>query len=373
MTTNPILLDYASALDSLLTPPPSGFRGRSDIPPAAPLEEGQLELAQSLLLQSQEVAQVFAVEWQSADSTYQQSVVEVQLLGSAAADLAIAERLAQSAFSETSTDFVIHRSASLIGREALMMRAITEPEKLLAPERLISYRVGASQELLAATYECLRFIRYETIEASKDAMGSMVALDFAVLREAAEFVGEISSKHFAKIATGLMKTALDYVLVAVEKIGMLLGPEGVQRVKMAVLGFVQDMQQDIVLSRTVDKFLNTDAIYKEGKSWVQSFEGSDEALKSTALEIGALQGSYRGRVKIADLIIKGLAIARLLPPMTALPWGPLTIASAYLLVTGYVLFSAHDHVDSDKYAFFDRVQGVRGTLISDLNISDTSV
>jgi len=49
----------------------------------------------------------------------------------------------------------------------------------------------------------------------------------------------------------------------------------------------------------------------------------------------------------------------------------LGMASAYLSVTGYILYSAHDHVDSDQYAFFDRVQGVRSTLVSELNISES--
>ena len=86
-----------------------------------------------------------------------------------------------------------------------------------------------------------------------------------------------------------------------------------------------------------------------------------------------LQGSFRGRIRVADIVIKGLSVVRLFSPLAKFPWGPLGMASAYLSVTGYILHSAHDHVDSDHYAFFDRVQGVRGTLISELDISETSV
>ncbi len=75
-------------------------------------------------------------------------------------------------------------------------------------------------------------------------------------------------------------------------------------------------------------------------------------------------------MRIADVVIKGLSVARLFSPLAALPWGPLGMASAYLSVVGYVLYSAHDHVDSDKYAFFDRVQGVRGTLVTELMVNE---
>lgn len=168
------------------------------------------------------------------------------------------------------------------------------------------------------------------------------------------------------VATGLMKTALDYVLVAAAKIRALLGPDAVQRAKEAVLDFIIDLQEYELVSRVVDRFLDTDAIYEEGKGWIQAYDGSEKTLKATAKLIGALQGSFRGRVLVADVVIKGLSVARLLSPLAAPPWGPLGVASAYLTVVGYVLYSAHDHVDSDSFAFFDRVQGVRGTLMAEL-------
>ncbi len=370
MTTSPVFLEYVSVLDTLLTPPIVGTRGRSVARPYEPFDEAQLAVAELALPISQDVQTLFEEQWRSASTDLERSVAEVRLLGAAAADLAIAERLAHSALGDTDEATAIWRSRATVGHEALIKRALEEPEKLLSPEPLISYRVGESQELLAATYECLRFVRYETIETCGDALSSILSMDFSLFKQAAALVDVKIAKHIGKLATGLMKTAVDYVLAAIDKIDALLGPEVVGRVKEAVLDFITELQENELVGRAVDGFLKTDAIYEEGKGWIQAYDGSKKTLNSTALTIGALQGSFRGRVRIADVVIKGLSVARLFSPLAALPWGPLGMASAYLSVVGYVLYSAHDHVDSDKYAFFDRVQGVRGTLVTELMVNE---
>ena len=366
MTDVSVLTKYVAALDILLPLPSVDMRGGPESPTHAFYDEAQLAEAKLALPRSQDVQTLFEEQWQEAPTDFERSMAEVRLLGAAAADLAIAERLAHSALGDDKDAPDILRGVAAADHAALIKRALTEPEKLLAPERLISYRVGESQELLAATYECLRFVRYETIEATKDAFSSMLSLDLAVFEEAAELLDVDIARHLDKLATGFMKAAVDYVLAAVAKIRSLLGSQAVNRIKESVLGFIVALQEGELVSRAVDKFLQTDAVYEESKFWIQAYDGSEKILKSTAETIGALQGSFRGRVRVATIVIKSLAVTRLLSPLAALPWGPLGIASAYLMVVGYVFYSAHDHVDSDKYAFFDRVQGVRGTLMAEL-------
>ncbi len=370
MTIPPMFETYVSTLDILLTPPIVDVRGSTNTRPYDLFDEAQLAQAELALAQSQEMQTLFMEEWQGAATVFERSVAEVRLLGAAAADLAIAERLALSASADSDDAAVGWRSAATLGQEALIKRAIAEPEKLLAAERLISYRVGESQELLAATYECLRFVRYETIEACGDAFSSMISMDFSLFKQAAALVDVNTAKRLDKLSSGIRRTAAKYVLSAIDKIGALLGPEAVGRVKKAVVDFMIDLQENKLIGLAVDQFLTTDDIYAESKGWIQAYDGSELVLKSTAEMIGALQGSFRGRVRISDVVIKGLSVARLFAPLATLPWGPLGMASAYLSVVGYVLYSAHDHVDSDKYAFFDRVLGVRGTLMAELAVDD---
>ncbi len=307
-------------------------------------------------------------KWQNASTDFERSVAEVQLLGAAAADLAIAERIAYSTIGDSDDALTIWRSGVVGGDEKLIRRAIEEPEKLLAAERLISYRVGESQELLAATYECLRFVRYETIEICGDAVSSMLTMDISLFKQAAKWARVDIGTHIDKIVTGRKRLAVDYVVAAINKIDALLGVESISHIKEMVLEYLMESRENVLVGGIVDRFLDTDTIYEESKGWIQSFDGDEKILKPTAEMIGDLQGSYRGRIRIADVVLKGLSVARLFSPLATFPWGPLGMASAYLSVFGYILYSAHDHVDSDKYAFFDRVQGVRGTLIAELPV-----
>ena len=365
----PMLAGYMSALDTLLPPPSVDIRSRSTASIQTPFDEKQLGEAELALSTSLSVRTYLEAQWQNAGTEFERSVAEVQLLGAAAADLAIAERLASGLVDDTDDASINWRSGGIGNNEALIKRAIKEPEKLLEAERLISYRVRESQELLAATYECLRFVRYETIEICGDTFSNMLSMDFSVFEKAAALVNIDIAKHIDRLVTRSMKLAIDYVFAAIDKVEALLDAETVHRVKEAMLDFIIGLQEKELVGDAVDSFLTTDAIYEESKGWIQTYGGSEAILKPTAEMIGALQGSYRGRARIADVVLRGLSVARLFSPLAKFPWGPLGMASAYLSVVGYVLYSAHDHVDSDKYAFFDRVQGVRGTLIAELSVN----
>ena len=368
-----ILSEYVAGLSSLLAPPPETVRGVAAAAPPS-YDANQLELAQQMLFQSVALQDELVGRWEVAEDAHDRSVAEVQLLGAAAADLAVAERLARSASDEAAASEAPFRGATTGGNEALIMRALNEPEKLLKPARISAYRARGreARQLQAATWECLQFVRNETVDATKDALANLLVMDLAVLKEAAEIVGDDLSKRISGLAAGLMKMAVAYVLSASDKVRTLIGPENEEKVKQAAFDFIDRLQEEEYIGKGVDKFLNTGGIYEESKVWIQAYDGGNAVLTSAAEDIAALQGSFRGRIKIADVVIKGLAVAKLLPPLNTPPWGPLGIAAAYLGVIGYVLYSAHDHVDSDRYPFFDRVQGVRGTLIADLGLSGSA-
>jgi hypothetical protein len=373
MTNASVLEGYVSALDTLLIHPSAKTRSRSDESLQGGYDETQLTVAELALPKSQAMQVLLEEQWQNASTAFERSVAEVQLLGMVAADLAIAERLVYNTTGWADDASTVWRSDFTGGSEALIKRAITTPEKLLAAEKLISYRVGEWQELLAATFECLRFVRYETIVTCGDAVTNLLTVDIALLKKAARIARIDIDKPVDKILTRPKKIAEGYVVAAMDKLDALIGIDVVSRVKESAVDFILESQENILVGRVVDKFLDTDAIYEESKGWIRAYEGDEEALRPTAALIGALHGSFRGRIRIANIVIAGLSVVRLFSPLVSFPWGPLGMTSAFLSVIGYVLFSAHDHVDSDRYVFFDRVQGVRSTLISELNISGTSV
>ena len=88
-------------------------------------------------------------------------------------------------------------------------------------------------------------------------------------------------------------------------------------------------------------------------------------------QIAALQGSYAGRVKVLRSIAKGLAIAGRLLAIGAvtLAWAPLAIIGAYVVMVAYALYSAFDHIDSSRFPYFNRVEGVRTVLQNGLAVA----
>jgi hypothetical protein len=100
---------------------------------------------------------------------------------------------------------------------------------------------------------------------------------------------------------------------------------------------------------------------------VQDYNGPDKDLARLTPGILALEGSFAGRNKLAATLIRLLSLAKLAKALRTPPWGPLIVASGYLLIIGYELYSAHDHVDSDRFPFFDRVAGVHTLIATELS------
>lgn len=375
MSEESVLQSYLAGLEQWLPSPATEIRmraGEADRPltPFAPHEIGPL---QHLLLQSQALQAELWQRWQAAEDARQRSMVEVQLLAAAAADLAMAERLTAS-----NQPAVRMRSAISVNQEGLILQALRDPASLLAPAALPAARRGgegtANEKtvLLEATWNCLEAVRKDTARASRDAITSLLSMRLAVLKEAAEMLGGSIIGSLQGEEGGFLQTAVDYVLSAILKLRLLIGPEGEQQVKEAVLEFLEKVKEEEFLAKNVDKFLGATQVYEDGKAWLRGYEGDAAALAPLTAQMAALQGSFAGRVKVADMIVKGLAVVKLLPALAAPPWGPLAVAAAYLGVVGYVLYSAHDHIDSDKYAFFDRVDGVRGVLRAALVTAENS-
>ena len=294
------------------------------------------------------------------------------VLGAAAADLAIAERLLRTSVAAV-VGPVPMRGAVMGGQEVVITQALRQPESFIEPVAFSRYRSSSElQNLQAGVFACLDGIRKDTVAAGKDAITDMLTMDFALLKEAAELLGADIAAKLRDSAVGLLGTAVEYVLAATDKLRLLLGAEGESRVKQAVLGFIDQLREDKLATQAVERFLHTEAIYVEAKGWMQAYEGDPQALVAAAETLEALRGSFAGRRKLIEVIVRGITAARLLPALRTPPWGPIAIAAAYLATIGYLLFSAYDHVDSDRYPFFDRVTGVRGVLIDQLGVVPTS-
>ncbi|NOX63480.1 MAG: hypothetical protein GXP42_16275 [Chloroflexi bacterium] len=377
MPPNDILSDYLAELETLLTPPdatkaPAQMRAGEVERPPSPYDEAALERALAFLQKSRALQESLQTKLQEATDEHERAVREIQMLGAAAADLAIAERLLRTGGEMPADNQIreIMRSRTTAGREALIRQALQNPDALLAPPSIEAFRTtdACETQLRAATWNCLESVRKGAIEASQDAIDNLLTMPLAVVREAAESMGADLSKKLRESAASLLKLAVEYIISATDKLRALLGPEGEQAVKKAVLEFLEELTEEETVANGVSRLLDTRAVYEESKTWMQSYAGEPQMLCELVKRVVALQAGFEGRMKLVDAVTKGLAIASLVM-LKYPPWGPLGAAAAHIVLVGYILYSAYDHIDSDRFPYFDRVRGVRGLLMEELGVT----
>jgi len=310
------------------------------------------------LRESRAARDALVTTFAQAATPLDRSRAEVQFLAAAAADLAIAGQLATGAEDAMRAQDDVW---------ALIQTGLKEPEVLLRPSlRPARYR-GADKDLLAVVYHVLNAIEEATIETVSDAITGALTMNFAVLREAVKLAGTDVRQLLHDLG---VDEAAAIVGEAIMKLLALVGEDNLQHIEDVASETFEKLQEKTAVSTYVRDFLNVEGIYKEGRALIQAYEGPDKGLARLTPKILALEGSFHGRNKLAATLIRLLALVKLIPALKQPPWGPLVTASGYVLIIGYELYSAHDHVDSDRFPFFDRVAGVHTLLTTHLNPDD---
>ena len=254
--------------------------------------------------QSEALGVELRAQWTEAEDAYERSLAEMRLLGAAAADLAIAERLLRTSVAAELGPVPMRGSHGRSGSRHYPGAAPAgDLDRACSFSR---YRSSSElQNLQAGAFACLDGIRKDTVAAGKDAIIDMLTMDFALLKEAAELLGADIAAKLRDSAVGLLRTAVEYVLAATDKLRLLLGAEGETRVKQAVLDFVDQLREDRMATQAVERFLHTEAIYEETKGWMQAYDGDPQALVTAAAALEALRGSFAGRRKLIEVVIRG--------------------------------------------------------------------
>ena len=326
------------------------------LPPAATRSvraESLPERAGDFLPRSQAAGESLAAALNETRSATMRSQIEVQLLASAAADLAIADRLAGE------RESVVMRDATPV--EPLIWQALTDPAELLRPTiRPVRYR-GADRDLLAAVNQVLNSIQENAIETTADAITAALTLNAAILRDALKLTGMDIRQLLQDLGASEIAA---FVIEAWQKLSFLIGEQNIGLVQNTVGESIEKLREKIAVAHYVKQFLDIDAIYQDGRALLQVYRGPESRLAEMTPAILALEGSFSGRNKLVGTLTRLLSLAKLSAPLRTPPWGPALTVSSYLLLIGYELYSAHDHVDSDRFPFFDRVAGVRTLLVT---------
>ncbi len=305
---------------------------------------------EGLFAESQRAGKTLAQALAQAEDSWGRSQIEIQLMAAAAADLAIAGELIEAEKQPLRGDEDLWK---------LIKTGLTEPSALLQPGIRPAHYRGADRDLLATVYQVLNSIEESAIETVADAITGALTLNLAVLREATRMAGADLRQLLKDLGA---EEATAFVGEALRKMLSLLGEDNLSHIEQTAGEVFEKVREKTAVASYIKDFLDTKTIYNEGRALVQAYDGPDKDLARLTPKILKLEGSFRGRNRLAATLIRLMAFIKLIPAMKTLPWGPLASASGYALIIAYELYSAHDHVDSDRFAFFDRVSGVRTLL-----------
>ncbi len=333
--------DYLKALESFFASA-SPMRHARDA--SSPLE------IEGLFAESQRAGKTLAQALAQIEDSWGRSQIEIQLMAAAAADLAIAGELIETEKQPLRGDEDLWK---------LIKTGLTEPSALLQPGIRPAHYRGADRDLLATVYQVLNSIEESAIETVADAITGALTLNLAVLREATRMAGADLRQLLKDLGA---EEATAFVGEALRKMLSLLGEDNLSHIEQIAGEVFEKLREKTAVASYIKDFLDTKTIYNEGRRLVQAYDGPDKDLARLTPKILKLEGSFRGRNRLAATLIRLMAFIKLIPAMKTLPWGPLASASGYALIIAYELYSAHDHVDSDRFAFFDRVTGVRTLL-----------
>jgi hypothetical protein len=342
--TTLLTTEYLSGLEKLLAP--AAMRSTS-------------ARAQHFLPQSQKMGHNLAAALHKEQDTRARSELAIQLLASAAADLAIVSKLAP----ETRKHSLRDRSP-----ETIIWQGLKNPAALMQPRGQRPRYRGADRDLLAAIHQTLNSIQEASIETTADGLSAALSMNLTVLRDAAKLAGMDTQRLLKEMGADEVAA---FAVAAWEKITLLVGPENADKIQETIGESLEKLSEKTAVTTYVKRFLDTDIIYRESRAIIQAYDGPAAKMARLTPKIIAIEGSFSGRDKIVATLIRLFSLARLTQVLRTPPWGPLISASGYLLLIGYELYSAHDHLGTERFALLDRVTGVR-TLVHEQLAPETT-
>lgn len=301
------------------------------------------------------------------------AAAEVQLLAGAALDLLLAGQLAGSA-----APAVRGYAAELAGGGAGVLAADLDELQtiIVAPE---AYLVGGvagrglralpvprtrglaepAAEMTSAVHAALAGIRGDVVTTGAHTVEGLLLLDAAMLREALGIVGGDLAGKLGLDLAGISARAVQFVLAANEKILALVGLDAMSEARKQLERWLVQLREGTLFPSLAEHVLRTRATEAEIKRWLAAYQGSEAGLLLGRDQVTQLAGRFAAKMRVADKVAAGLALAKVIPPLMT-PAGRIAVAAVYLGLLAYVVGSGYDHVDSDRIKLLDRVEGVRG-------------
>lgn len=171
----------------------------------------------------------------------------------------------------------------------------------------------------------------------------------------------------AKNISLAVRRAAQFAMEAVQKLWATLGKDQQQQVqKQATSWLTSFFQNQNMVVALLNKLYETERIRQEIVTLIRAAPSTMDAASynRATQELEELSGRYDKIKSVLQLVIR---VWRGASPflLVAVPWGPITVYSAYLGIFGYAVYSGGDYLDwyrTKEFAWLDRVQGLRSIV-----------
>jgi hypothetical protein len=300
-------------------------------------------------------------------------MASLKLLAAAAHDLALASDLLQleeagpAAQTERSAQSAVAGVQDL--REVLDAPLQLPPGALMGAERggLPTDLPGAKAALKTAITALLRDAPQNAADTSQSAAVELSSIGLGPVRSAASLAANAMLERLPADSRPLTRKAAEMVMEAVAKIRAAMGTDNEQVIREQASGWVEDFKKDRGFVSTL-----LDGLYETERIGVEVMEALDKAPASVnAAAYNAANESIHALADVSEktrktlaAVIKVMTFVKV-PVLSAVPWGPLAVCTAYLGLMGYSVYLNGDILDwrrTGKIAWLNRVQGLKSAL-----------
>ena len=301
---------------------------------------------------------------------------EAQLLAKAATDLQIGAHLLNVASRRAKTSSAQPQSqadekpillpASAESNFRIIYGLSARKERALDGEDIVlTDRASALDELQKRVVVALDEMSDRCVNVAWLSVDGVSAIGVTKLLQSTEtVVVDIASLFGAgEQATGLIKTATDFVAQAYQAIRAVMGYRALDMAMDKMAAWLRQIERHPreTIGQLIERLLETARTKKELVALVAKSNAPMQKLGRGVKSATRLNQEHKVRMDLAWKLERGLRVVSIFS-IAALPQAQVALAFGYLLIGAYAVFTTADYVDAPKLKRINRISGIRTAM-----------
>lgn len=301
---------------------------------------------------------------------------EAQLLAKAATDLQIGAHLlnaasrrakSPSAQPQPQTDEKpILLPASAEANFRIIYGLSARKERALDGEAIVlTDRASALAELQKRVVAALDEMSARCVNVAWLSVDGVSAIGVTKLLQSAETVVVDVAALFGagEQASGLIKTATDFVAQAYQAIRAVMGYRALDMAIDKMAAWLRQIERHPreTIGQLIERLLETARTKKELVALAAKSDAPMQKLGAGVKSVTRLDQEHKVRMDLAWKLERGLRVVSIFS-IAALPQAQVALAFGYLLIGAYAVFTTADYVDAPKLKRINRISGIRTAM-----------